>query len=285
MRTQTETPMRAAFEVLPARSSITSALTLQLPGLETVSPIGEQDMWLHEALLGPYSEDILEYLNLARRTGGRILDLGSGSGRLAVPFAQHGFHVNAVDRDAASLARLRSWAARIGPGAQRLVSTTQADLNHLKLDQHYDMAILAGAMVSAVSPEARSGLLHEIASHLNKGGTLALDYTSHGLDELSRAPRRTWRFQVPRFDGRTEWTVAQQVFDPEAMTERVTYHSERSGTGEQTHSSALTTFKWVVDHDDLRDELDSAGLHITERKQHRLDRRTLSIFLVCHAGK
>lgn len=285
MRTQTETPVRAALDVLSVRTPVAPPLPLRLPGLESVSPIDEQDMWLHEALLGPYSEDILEYLNLARRTGGRVLDLGSGSGRLAVPFAQHGFQVDAVDRDAASLARLRSWAARIGPRARRALSTTRADVDHLKLHQHYDLAILAGAMVSAVSPDARPGLLHEVASHLNRGGMLALDYTSHELDGLSRAPRRTWRFQVPRFDGRSEWTVARQVFDPEAMTERITYHSERSGAGAQTHSSVLTTFKWVVDQDILRDELEAAGLRVAERKQQRLDRRTLSVFLVCHAQK
>lgn len=284
MHTQTETPLRTSLEVLPTQTPAKPAIRSRLPGLEPVSPLGKHDMWLHEALLGPYSEDILEYLNLARRTGGPVLDLGSGAGRLAVPFAQHGFHVNAIDQDAASLARLHSWAARVGPRAERFISTTQADLGHLKLNQRYDLAVLAGAMVSAVSPETRPGMLHEIATHLNTGGALALDYTAHEVNGLSQDPRRTWRFPVPRFDGQTEWAVARQVFDAKAMTERITYRIERS-RGPHTRSSVLTTAKWVVDQDALRNEIDAAGLHIAERKQQRLDRRTLSVFLVCHTGK
>ncbi|MDQ1007381.1 SAM-dependent methyltransferase [Streptomyces sp. V4I23] len=284
MHTQTGTPLRAALEVLPTHTPIAPAFSSRLPGLESVSPLGEQDVWLHEALLGPYSEDILEYLNLARRTGGPVLDLGSGAGRLAVPFAQHGFAVDAVDRDAASLARLRAWAARIGPRTHQLVGTTQAELERLRLDSTYQLALMAGAMVAAVSPAARPGLLHEVASHLDAGGTLALDYTAHEVGALSEHPDRTWRFQVPRFDGLTEWVVARQVFDLEAMTERITYRTERSGCA-QPSSSVLTTFKWIVDQEDLCDELHAAGLHITECKQHRLDRRTLSVFVVCHAGK
>lgn len=284
MHAQTGTPLRAPLDALPTHSPLASAFSSRPAGLESVSPLGEQDVWLHEALLGPYSEDILEYLNLARRTGGPVLDLGSGAGRLAVPFAQHGFAVDAVDRDAASLARLRAWAARIGPRTQRLVGTTQTELECLRLDRTYRLAIMAGAMVAAVSPAARAGLLHEVASHLDPGGTLALDYTAHEFGAVFEHPDRTWHFRVPRFDGLTERVVARQVFDLEKMTERITYRTERSGHA-QPSSSVLTTFKWIVDQDDLSAELHAAGLHITQCKQHRLDRRTLSVFVVCHAEK
>ncbi|WP_328379661.1 class I SAM-dependent methyltransferase [Streptomyces sp. NBC_00440] len=279
MQTQTE-PLRAVLDTLPARTPATRAAPPRLPGLESVSPVGPQDIWLHEALLGPYSEDILAYLNLVRRRGGTVLDLGSGAGRLAVPFARHGFRVDAVDRDAASLDRLHAWAARIGPRTRQSVTTVQADLNLLKLRRSYDLVLLAGTMVSAVSPAARPGLLHEVASHLEEGGTLALDYTSHETGELARCPRRTHRFQVPRCDGVVEWAVVQQVFDTGAMTERITYRTERPADA-RARSSATTTLKWVVDQDALRDELRAAGLHITERRQQRLDRRTLSVFLAC----
>ncbi|MER8042005.1 class I SAM-dependent methyltransferase [Streptomyces sp. NPDC094032] len=251
-----------------------------LPGLESVSPGDEDSVWLYDALLGPHSADIVRYLSLARSTGGPVLDLGSGAGRLAVPFARHGFAVEAVDRDGPALERLESWARRIGPQVAELVVTTRADLTELRLDGDYRLALLAGAMVSAVPPRARPRLLREIASHLGAGGALALDYTSHLVPGLIEEPQRTWAFQVPRFDGIDEWVVARQVFDLRSMSERITYYTARTGKL-STERVVLSTDKWIVDGEHLAAELHSAGLHIEGRRRHRIDERTESVLLVC----
>ncbi|MFJ6420805.1 SAM-dependent methyltransferase [Streptomyces hydrogenans] len=253
-----------------------------LPGLESVSAMDEGSVWLHDALLGPHSADIVRYLGLARSTGGPVLDLGSGAGRLAVPFARHGFAVDAVDRDASALERLEGWARRIGPQVAGLVATHRADLTELRLRGSYRLALLAGAMVAAVPPARRPGLLREVAGHLEAGGALALDYTAHLGAGLVAEPRRTWAFQVPRFDGIDEWVVARQVFDLGAMSERITYYTARTGklSSERT---VLTTDKWIVDQERLAAELHSAGLHIEGRRRHRIDERTESVLLVCRA--
>ncbi|MBT2443639.1 methyltransferase domain-containing protein [Streptomyces sp. ISL-36] len=251
-----------------------------LPGLESVAPGGPESIWLYDALLGPHSADIVRYLSLARTTGGPVLDLGSGAGRLAVPFARHGFAVEAVDRDVSALERIETWARRIGPQVAELIRTTRADLAGLRLQRSYRLALLAGAMVSAVPPRARPGLLREIASHLDTGGALALDYTSHLLPGLIAEPQRTWAFQVPRFDGIDEWVVARQVFDLRAMSERITYYAARTGKL-STERAVLTTDKWIIDPERLAAELHSAGLHIEGRRRHRIDERTESVLLVC----
>ncbi|MFF4582384.1 methyltransferase domain-containing protein [Streptomyces sp. NPDC001389] len=254
-----------------------------LPGLESAAPADEDSGWLHDALLGPHSADIVRYLSLARSCGGPVLDLGCGAGRLAVPFARQGFHVEAVDRDAASLERLRAWGGRIGPQVSRRLVTTRADLARLRLRGTYRLALLAGTMIAAVPPRARPGLLREIAGHLEPGGALALDYTAHGLRGLSEEPERTWAFQVPRFDGVEEWTVARQVFDLDGMSERITYHSVRTGKV-RTERVARTTDKWIVDPDCLASELHAAGLRVERRRAYRVDERTESVLLVCRAG-
>ncbi|GHA64094.1 SAM-dependent methyltransferase [Streptomyces termitum] len=251
-----------------------------LPGLESVSATDEGSVWLHDALLGPHSADIVRYLGLARSVGGPVLDLGSGAGRLAVPFARHGFAVEAVDRDASALERLEGWARRIGPQVAGLVVTRRADLGELRLAGSYRLALLAGAMVSAVPPARRPGLLREVASHLADGGALALDYTAHELPGLIAEPRRTWAFQVPRFDGIDEWVVARQVFDLAAMSERITYCSARTGKT-SSERTVLTTDKWIVDPDRLAAELHAAGLRVEGRRRHRIDERTESVLLVC----
>ncbi|WP_330261607.1 class I SAM-dependent methyltransferase [Streptomyces sp. NBC_00539] len=254
-----------------------------LPGLESLSPVGEHAAWLHGALLGPYSADITRCLGLAREVGGPVLDLGCGAGRLAVPFARHGFEVEAVDRDPDCLERLGAWGRRTGPQVSARLATTRADLASLRLRRAYRLALLAGAMVCAVPPAARPGLLAEVAGHLAPGGVLALDYTAHRLRGLAEDPRRTWAFQVPRFDGVEEWAVARQVFDLEDMSERITYYSVRTGK-RSSERVVLTTDKWIVDPARLTAELHAAGLRVERRSRHRLDERTESVFLVCRAA-
>ncbi|MFJ3880283.1 SAM-dependent methyltransferase [Streptomyces sp. NPDC090077] len=252
-----------------------------LPGLESAAPADEDALWLQDALLGPHSADIVRYLGLARDCGGGpVLDLGCGAGRLAVPFARQGFRVEAVDRDAASLERLRAWGRRIGPQVARRLVTTRADLEGLRLRGTYRLALLAGAMISAVPPGARPGLLREIAAHLEPGGALALDFTAHLLRGLSEDPSRTWAFQVPRYDGVEEWTVARQEFDLDGMSEHITYHSVRTGRL-SSERVAGSTRKWIVDPDRLAAELHGAGLYVERRRRHRLDERTESVLLVC----
>ena len=61
--------------------------------------------------------DLDLYLALAGRTGGPILELAVGSGRLAVPLAEAGYDVTGVDLDPAMLARARD--ARAAPPSAR----------------------------------------------------------------------------------------------------------------------------------------------------------------------
>ncbi|GAA1902568.1 hypothetical protein GCM10009716_10580 [Streptomyces sodiiphilus] len=253
-----------------------------LPGLESVAAHGPGAGWLHDTLLGPHSADIVKYLTLTGSRQVKVLDLGAGSGRLSVPFAHHGHRVQAVDRDSPSLARLESWAVRLGPDVRARLTPVRAELAGLRLRSTYHLAVLAGAMVSAVPPHRRRGLFREIARHLEDDGALALDYTAHAPAGLAKEPSRTWAFQVPRFDGVSELVLARQTFDLRTMSERISYHS-RLQDGEGTRHSVLTTHKWIVDPGGLDADLRTAGLRVAEREEHRIDHRTRSTLLVCRA--
>ncbi|HEY8800164.1 MAG TPA: class I SAM-dependent methyltransferase, partial [Candidatus Limnocylindrales bacterium] len=76
------------------------------------------------ALARLYDLDLVEdpgdldlYLALAGRTGGPILELAAGTGRLAIPLAEAGHRVTAVDLDPAMLERARAAADRAGHAA------------------------------------------------------------------------------------------------------------------------------------------------------------------------
>jgi ubiquinone/menaquinone biosynthesis C-methylase UbiE len=67
------------------------------------------------------SGDVAFYERIARDTGGRVLELACGTGRITLPLAQAGLRVTGVDRSEAMLAIARhKLAAVAGVGLRAL---------------------------------------------------------------------------------------------------------------------------------------------------------------------
>ena len=93
-----------------------------------------------DALARLYDLDLSEdpgdldlYLALAGQTGGPILELAVGSGRLAVPLAAAGYDVTGVDLDRAMLARARAAADAAGIATARRLELVHADAREVRL--------------------------------------------------------------------------------------------------------------------------------------------------------
>ena len=93
-------PYDPAATALPAPTPAEAVALARLYDLDLAQDPGDLDL----------------YLALAGRTGGPILELATGTGRLAVPLAAHGHLVTGVDIDPAMLARAR---ARVGGDRRR----------------------------------------------------------------------------------------------------------------------------------------------------------------------
>jgi len=79
--------------------------------------------------------------------GASILDIGAGTGTIAIPLAQKGAHVTAMDISEGMLAALNEDAAEQGVSAK--VSTHQSDWDSFPLKQKYDIVI--ASMTPAIS--------------------------------------------------------------------------------------------------------------------------------------
>lgn len=82
------------------------------------------------------TESAVERL-VALAPGGRMLELGVGTGRLALPLAAAGFAVTGVDASPAMLARLRA-----KPGADR-ITVIEADMIDPPVDGTFDLVVCA----------------------------------------------------------------------------------------------------------------------------------------------
>ncbi|MBC7271705.1 MAG: class I SAM-dependent methyltransferase [Streptomyces sp.] len=107
--------------------------------------------------------------------GARILELGSGVGRMTHPLVERGFTVTAVDESPEMLARVR--------GARTICSP----IEDLDLGETFDVVLLASFLVHTGDVEVRRGLLRTCARHVAEGGCVLIQ--REGADYHSNLPR------------------------------------------------------------------------------------------------
>lgn len=131
--------------------------------------MSEAVIW-HDVECGSYRADLALWRELAAAVGGRVLDVGAGTGRVALDLAAQGAEVTALDADAALLAALTQRAA-----ARRLtVETVCADARDWSLGR--DVALILVPMQTLQllgGPDGRTAFLRCARAHLRPGGLVA----------------------------------------------------------------------------------------------------------------
>lgn len=135
-------------------------------------PPPEAVVW-HDAECGSYAADLALWRELAAAADGPVLDVGAGTGRVALDLARAGHEVVAVDRDAVLLEELRRRAARLP------VRAVVADARDLELGEAFALAIVPMQTVQLLGGAgARARFLDAARRHLRPGGTLAAALTA-----------------------------------------------------------------------------------------------------------
>jgi SAM-dependent methyltransferase len=226
------------------------------------------------ALARLYDVDLVEdpgdvdlYLALAGRTGGPILELAAGTGRVAVPLAEAGFEVTVVDHDPAMLDRARRRASAAGATTAGRITFVEADLLGLALPAGatYRLAIIAlNSLFLLATRESQREGIRTLANHLVPGGLAVVDVWLPDADDLRR------------FDGRLILEYARN--DPETgnLVTKVAaaQHDAANGIVNLTSifeegSDGAPPVRWVrrdalrlVSADELRDFAVGAGLEV-----------------------
>jgi SAM-dependent methyltransferase len=128
---------------------------------------------------GAFDDDLAFYESLARRTGGPILELGAGTGRLAIALARAGYDVVALDHSAAMLERAR---CKAGAGLERLQliesDMRDFDLRRLAKASPAEFALAYagyGAFHHLLTPEDQLACLRCVERHLLSDGLFVFD--------------------------------------------------------------------------------------------------------------
>jgi SAM-dependent methyltransferase len=118
-------------------------------------------LW-HDLECGDYREDLQFWRALAAETGGPVLDIGAGTGRVTVDLAAAGFDVVALDVEPALLAALSHRAT---------VETVVADACTFELHRRFGLII--APMQTLQLLDDRAAFMRRALAHLRPGGLLA----------------------------------------------------------------------------------------------------------------
>jgi SAM-dependent methyltransferase len=230
-----------------------------------------------EALARLYDVDLEEdpgdldlYLALAARTGGPVLELAAGTGRIAVALAGAGYEVTAVDIDPAMLGRLsmrlRS-AAGADPQIAARVHVVEADLVGLELPAapRFGLAFIAlNSLLQLASREAQRAAFETMARHLAHGGVCVVDVWLPAAHELVRYDGRS-SLEYVRRDPETGLMVAKTAsaqYDPAHGTVDLTAVYEEGEQGEPARRWIRRDLLRLIGAAELGEMALAAGLEI-----------------------
>jgi SAM-dependent methyltransferase len=121
----------------------------------------------HDLECGGYVADLPLWRALASDHRGPILDVGAGTGRVALDLARQGHEVTALDRDAPLLEELRRRAGDLP------VSAVLADARSFELERRFGLCIVPMQTVQLLDAAGRAAFLSCARRHLIPNGLLA----------------------------------------------------------------------------------------------------------------
>lgn len=195
---------------------------------------------------------------LELRGPGAALDLGAGTGFQAVPLAEAGYTVTAVDISSSMLRQLEARAKDLK------VRTIQAELESFesRVEGSQDLVVCMGDTLSSLGTRgAAARVLQQAARCLSPAGRLVLEFR-----DLSRLPEGDGRFLPIRSDDERIFTCFLEEVDADRVRVHDVLHIRASDGFEQRVSSYI---KARLDVPWLHGALAAAGLETRSLTEER----------------
>jgi SAM-dependent methyltransferase len=202
-----------------------------------------------------FNEDVQFYENVARSAGGPLLELGVGSGRVALPLARAGFDVVGIDTSASMLERARLNLEQAGSvkGGLELV---HADMTRFDLGRRFGMVFIAASTFQhLLTTEEQEACLRCVAKHLQPDGLFVMS--------LEWAPLLLHWTRTNPETGDVVMKLCAEQPDPSRMVRRLTYVYDRVASDGSVKRSVFETELRHSLEAEIRLLLQQVGLRVT----------------------
>lgn len=206
----------------------------------------------YDAEYGAIDDAASFFLSLAGTCGPRVLDVGCGTGRLAIPLARLGKDVTGLDRSPAMLAQAAGKAGALP------VRWVEGDFCAYDLGRKFDLILACGHAFQALLTEAQQlAFLGCARRQLADGGALAFDTRNTAPCHLDvTAEERFWHSFVLA-DGTPIDVSGTEQYDP--TTGIMRYRTFRTRRDNGQRSETVLDIKFTTP-DDLQRLLRTSGL-------------------------
>jgi len=179
---------------------------------------------------------------------GRALELGIGTGRVALPLSRRGVPVHGVDLSRAMVARLQA-----KPGGEA-IGVTIGDFATARVDGTFSLAYLVfNTIMNLTTQEAQVACFANVAAHLSPGGCFAVEVM---VPDLRRLP--PGQTAVPFETGPKRWGF--DLYD--VATQEMSSNHVTIDDGRAEFSSIPFRYVWPAELD-LMAQL--AGMRLRDR--------------------
>ncbi|NQX04200.1 class I SAM-dependent methyltransferase [Rathayibacter sp. VKM Ac-2856] len=247
-----------------------SAALLSALSAEPVAPedlYGPDGSVVYEHFTADDRSEISPLLAAVRRTGGPILELASGGGRLTVPLLGLGRPVVAVDLSPTMIDILRSRiatlpAARIAAGSRALVG----DMTCFHLPERFGAVVLGATSIALLDRAGRQAFLRVARAHLADGGVLLITASTAGHAYV--AGSRSSRVRaVPGPCGGPGAAVVTSAVTPDGLHRDVEVVQLGADADGRAMARLFHSRVNVVDADEVSEEAALAGLRVAGRTE------------------
>jgi ubiquinone/menaquinone biosynthesis C-methylase UbiE len=159
--------------------------------------------------------DLEFYRELAIQSGKKALELGVGTGRVAIPLAKAGITVVGIDNSVHMLRVAREKLAKETEAVRRRVILKKGDMRDFKLEQSFPFIYIpASTFDHNITVEEQNRALNCVYKHLEENGRFAFDLEQATPDK----PETSWWIDRKEIDGGR--IVVRSVFTRRDMTKR-----------------------------------------------------------------
>jgi SAM-dependent methyltransferase len=213
-----------------------------------------------------FTEDVSFYENLAQSVDGPLLELGVGSGRVALPLAQAGYEVTGIDTSPSMLARAnaRLKAAGTLEGSLELLP---GDMTSFDLGRQFGMVfVAANTFQHLLTTEEQLACLLRARQHLQPDGIFSMGVRSPGSVSWEEADWAPLQLNWTRTDPETGDVIMKMAVeqpDPARMVRHLTYVYDRVSRAGDVKRSVFVTELRHSTQAELALLLQQVGLRVT----------------------
>ena len=234
---------------------------LDLPATQAEDLYDGFNAGLYDVLTGADEFDVPHYLDAARRTGGPVLELACGSGRLAIPLARAGYDITGVDIAPDMLRLLRRRLLSEPPDVAARVRPLLADARTFEADRPHRLAIIGAMSICLLRSHAeRVALFAAVRGALAPDGIFCLDYLQTSPAALRAQDAEVLALPQPG-PRSTRVTLLGRRWIPDEAVQLVNFYTEDIDRLGRTRRHLGSTTKAIVGPE-LREQLREGGFEI-----------------------